>query len=52
MVPAFSNKSISGATVVVNFGAGNISTTLPVSNEILNQSSSAAPEEAWKKLRQ
>ena len=57
MVPAFSNISFSGATVIVNFGAGNIhhntASNMTASNEILQQSSSAAPEEAArKKLKQ
>jgi len=57
MVPAFSNISFSGATVIVNFGAGNIhhntASNMTASNEILNQSSETASEEAaWKKLRQ
>ena len=58
MVPAFSNVSFSGATVIVNFGAGSIyhntASNVTASNEILQQSTSIAPEEeaAWKKLRQ
>ena len=58
MAPAFSNISFSGATVIVNFDAGNIhhntASNMTASNEILQQqSSSAAPEEAArKKLRQ
>ena len=56
-VSAFSNISFSEATVIVNFGAGNIhhntASNMTASNEILQQSSSATPEEAArKKLRQ
>jgi hypothetical protein len=41
MVPAFSNISFSEATVIVNFGAGNIhhntASDMTASNEILQQ---------------